>query len=83
MTSYVQDLKKLVRKVPRCSNCSNCEFVVDRFEHGEIIGSYNSCKKDNSVITDEEQITNCLDWKRKKIEKFIFEVRKESLKCPF
>ena len=65
-----------------CSNCGNCEYVVDRWEHGEIIGSYNACNIDNTIITDEEQLTNCSDWTKRKVKPFDFTIVPK-LKCPF
>jgi hypothetical protein len=69
--------------VHRCSNCKHCEHVTDRWEQGQIIGSYNTCKIDNSVITDEEQINNCSDWKLKRVKPFDFTLKLENIECPF
>lgn len=66
-----------------CSNCKHCEFVVDRWECGEVIGSYDACKLDNTVLTDINVLSNCEHWKEKEIVKFDFVLRKEELKCPF
>ena len=57
-----------------CEDCAKCEFVTDKWEHGEIIGSYNACNIDNTIITDEEQLTNCSDWTKRKVKPFDFTI---------
>lgn len=66
-----------------CSNCSNCEFVTDKWDQGQIIGSYDACKLDNTVLTDINVLSDCEHWKLREIKSFDFTIRKEKLKCPF
>lgn len=66
-----------------CSNCKHCEFVVDRWEHGEVVGEYDACKLDGTIITDKEQLTNCEEWEKRKIKPFDFTIKPEILECPF
>jgi hypothetical protein len=66
-----------------CSNCANCEFVTDRWEQRQIIGSYDACKIDNSIITDSELITNCSDWQKRKVKPFDFTITHKIIECPF
>jgi hypothetical protein len=66
-----------------CSNCGNCEFVTEKWEHGEVIGSYDACKIDNTIITDIELLVDCKYWIKRKVKPFDFTIALELNECPF